>query len=97
MNINGVISFGNPFPNYNTRLFPLLTNDVLMAPFWDDQDHRGPGQVLYRFTEDASLLERVGTTISAAFATTFSPRLLFIATWDRAIGFIIFGVPREVA
>ena len=58
----------------------------LAAPFWADHDVRIAGRIVYRFTDDVSLLTRVGADISDAFDTSFSPLSLFIATWD--------GVPR---
>jgi hypothetical protein len=62
-------------------VFP--TNGVLIAPFWADVDIRGIGSIYYRTTSNQTLLERFSDNISSSFSgqVTFSPQILFIATW----------------
>ena len=71
----------------NPRSFPLFSNDVVIAPFWDFIETFFGGRVLFRQTNDEDLLTRVGTTINEALMADFSPALLLIVTWDRVPGF----------
>ena len=82
---NGVLSFRLSFLDFSSRPFPLSTefSDVLIAPFWDDSDVRQDGQVLYRLSDNGTLLSQVGSAINDTLGIDFSPRLLFIATWIR--------------
>ena len=89
LNPNGLLSFGTRIDAIGGTFLPttfLAGGAKLAAPFWTDHDVRIAGRILYRFTDDVSLLTRVGASISAAFDTSFSPLSLFVATWD--------GVPR---
>ena len=79
---NGVLSFRLSFLDFSSRPFPLST-DVLIAPFWDDSDVRQGGQVLYRLSDNGTLLNQVEFTINDTLGGDFSPQLLFIATWIR--------------
>ena len=83
VNTIGVISFRFPFVTINPSSFPLPTNDVLIAPFWDIIETFFGGRVLFRLTDDEDLLTQVGATINEAFMVDFSPALLLIVTWDR--------------
>ena len=49
-----------------------------MAPYWDDK----PGDVLYRISNNQTLLDKISSHIADAFSE-FSPTMLFIATWNR--------------
>ena len=80
MNANGVISFRKDFEDYDSKPFPLLTDDILIAPFWEDVDINIAGQIFYRFSNDSSLLSLFQSYINDS--SNFSPVSLFIATWD---------------
>ena len=73
------------YSDFTPEIFPLLSgrDDLVIAPFWDDVDIRIAGQVQYRQSNASVLLNQVGTNISNAFNTSFSPVLLFIATWNE--------------
>ena len=86
MNSNGILSFRNNFTSFSPETFPT-SNDVLIAPFWDDVNINVAGDIFYRFTTDQFLLDEVGGDISDAFEVTFEPTLLFIATWDEVAPF----------
>ena len=79
------MSFRRVFSDFTPETFPLDLgrDDLVIAPFWDDVDFRIAGQVLYRQTNSPDLLNQVGTNISNVFNTSFSPVLLFIATWNE--------------
>ena len=79
---NGVVSFGSHFSNYNSRHFPLSTGDKLIAPFWDNSNVRNGGQVLFRLSDNQTLLNQVGSTINDALEFDFTPTMLFIVTWS---------------
>lgn len=55
----------------------------MVAPYFADADSRGSGMVYYRWTDDATLLNRAKQDIGVS---DFEPDSLFIATWDN-IGF----------
>lgn len=81
VNTNGILSFRNSFTSpLQQQTFPLGSG-VLIAPFWDNIDILIAGQILYRFSNNITLLEEVGSSINDG--SGFSPSLLFIATWDR--------------
>ena len=72
-----MISFRNTFEESRARLFPY-GSVPLIAPYWDDK----PGDVLYRISDNQTLLDKVSSHIADAFSE-FSPTMLFIATWNR--------------
>ena len=74
-----MISFGSPFTDSDVR-YPILTNDVLIAPFWANSDVSQGGDIFFRLSADESILNTVGFTISEA---NFNPQLVLIATWDQ--------------
>ena len=90
VNTNGMLSFGFSFGDYIPQTFPLsyVQPYALIALYWDDHDVRGKGQIYYRFTKDEVLLDSVGSNISFAFNTSFSPTWLFIATWDEVVEYL---------
>ena len=82
VNIYGVVSFGATFTDSFTRPFPLSTSDKLIAPFWDITLIIENGeQVLFRLSDDQTLLNKVGSTINDTLEFDFSPTMLFIVTW----------------
>ena len=84
---NGVVSFGDPFTDYNTRPFPLSTSDILLAPFWDDSNVVIGGQVLFRLSDNQTLLNQVGSIINDTLEYDFTPTMLFIVTWNSIPAF----------
>ena len=79
---NGVVSFGAPFTNPSSRPFPLSTSDILLAPFWDNSNVENGGQVLFRLSDNQTLLNEVGSTINDTLEFDFTPTMLFIVTWS---------------
>ena len=74
----GVISLRYLISEYNPRPFPLSTNDRLIAPYWDAPFD---GEVLFRLSDNQTLLSEVGSTINDALEFDFTPKKLLIATW----------------
>ena len=94
VNTNGVLSFRDRFTEYTTARFPLPNgSSPLIAPFWDDVDIRTFakrfGDIFYRLTSNATLLERARNQLRELFPSTgsFTPTQLVIATWDRVAEF----------
>ena len=79
---NGVVSFGATFNDYYSRPFPLSTSDILIATFWDNLDVKNGGQVLFRLSDNQTLLNKVGSTINDTLEFDFTPTMLFIVTWS---------------
>lgn len=48
---------------------------------------RKAGDIYFCFAVDESLIQEVGGNISEAFGVSFTPTLLFVATWDRVARF----------
>lgn len=89
VNPHGVISFRQPlthsvFPSD----FPLSTNDILIAPYWDPVSVIRSVRISYRYSNDHELLRHIGATVNEAFVEEccFNPHLLLIATWNRVSG-----------
>ena len=102
MNTNGVLSFQGPFTEFSPLPFPLtstIANGALIAPYWDDVDITRFGDIFYRLTTDSTLLQRVRDQIEVAnfgSVASFSPTLLFIATWDSVAEYQFFAGTAEV-
>lgn len=58
INNNGNISFGTPFSTYSGVGFPS-TQYQMIAPFWGDVDTRGVGEVWYKMTNSALIVNWV--------------------------------------
>ena len=78
----GVISFGASYSTLPLP-FPLSSSHVLIAPFWDYFNVQNSGQVLFRLSDNQTLLNEVGSTINGSLGFDFTPTMLFIATWIR--------------
>ena len=91
MNSNGVLSFGDSF----TAFSPVLLSGVsspLILPFWADINTGDGGTIYYRFANITSSI--VITLDSYIMDSSFSPSLVFIATWD---GVAQFGSGQDVS
>ena len=84
----GVVSFGATLTDFVSRPFPLSTSDILIAPFWDDSNVENGGQVLFRLSDNQTLLNEVGSTINDTLEFDFTPTMLFIVTWSGITAFI---------
>ena len=65
-------------------MFPC-TGLPLIAPFWNDIDITTSGNMFYRTSSNAALLQRAHDQLQELFPSSgnFTPTTLFIATWDR--------------
>ena len=90
MNKNGIISFQLPFTEYKPQRFPLNNLIPLIAPFWDDVDVGRGGNIFFKETSNANLLQRARDQLQELFPSSgnFTPTTLFIATWDRVPTFV---------
>ena len=89
VNTNGILSFRAQFTRFTPQGFPLTDNSSLIAPFWDDVDTRRFGNIYYRLTSNATLLQKARDQLRELFPSTssFTPTQLVIATWDRVAQF----------
>ena len=92
---NGVVSFGYDFTDSISRPFPLSTSDILIAPFWDDSNVENGGQILFRLSDNQTLLNQVGSIINDRLEYDFTPTILFIVTWNSIPAF--GGSPNTVS
>ena len=89
MNTNGIISFQLPFTEFRPRRFPLNNHIPLIAPFWDDVDITRSGNIFFRQTSNATLLQRARDQLQLFSSSgNFTPIMLFIATWDRVAPYV---------
>ena len=84
VNPYGVLSFRDQFFLFSPEPFPLFNTDLaIISPFWSIHNYNNneDGQILFRISDDEELLNLVGSSISEAFFSPFSPLSLFIGTW----------------
>ena len=79
---NGVVSFGATFTDFFSRPFPLSTSDILIVPFWDVSNVANGRQVLFRISDNPTLLNKVGSTINDTLEFYYTPTMLFVVTWS---------------
>ena len=95
MNTNGVLSFGQPYTttSSNRLNFDSVFSPPIIAPFWDDINIAGGGEIYYRQVFDSFLVEQVQLEVSSQFPEVgfFYPSLVFVATWDRVAPFSGFN------
>ncbi|CAG5121406.1 unnamed protein product [Candidula unifasciata] len=83
VNLNGHVSFDTEVPDYRAELeIPL--NLPVIAVLFADVDTRGTGQVFYRATSDASLIQRAAKDIRAV-----SWRILLLHTLVNTFQLVI--------
>lgn len=92
MNTNGIVSLDSPFTSPYTTSLPLFYTEKIIAPYWDNVDTRGTGQIFYRETTDPSLLARATSEIQVV-SENITITNLFIATWD-AVGYYYRGTDK---
>ena len=65
-----------PFPRENQSV-PVI------APYWQDFDIYGAGEIYYRLTSDPLITTRVSLEVLVSFGRMFRPKEVIIATWDH--------------
>jgi len=85
VNTNGVISFLAAVGQFTPDPFPLGDQRRIIAPFWSDVNTNNGGNISYRQTTDAVLLQRATDDVHRAFLDhqSFLATWIFIVTWDR--------------
>lgn len=96
---NGLISFGQTFPNFGATLFPNEADSTVFtafvaAPYWADIDNRNMGEIWYETHTGGqsaisdSLLELVSNLVrSEQDVPSFQGRWMVVATWNESIPF----------
>ena len=92
---NGIISFNDPFTSIVPSLFPLSSDDELIAPYWAHADIFSAGAVFYRETNDSDILSVANFHVESFFPefSSFSATTVFIVTWEE-IGYAFEGVDK---
>ena len=85
MNTNGIVSLDSRYTSSYSSTLPLSGTQKIIAPYWDNVDTRGTGQIFYRETTDPRLLARATSEIQLV-SENVTITELFIATWD-AVGY----------
>lgn len=84
VNNNGVISFDEPVRQYTPDPFPLVDEQLFVAPYWGDVDNVLSGDIFYRQTTDPALLEDISKDITQYFPKSpFTATWALVATWDH--------------
>ena len=94
---NGIITFGQHFPNFAATLFPNEDDSTVFtafvaAPYWGDIDNSDTGEIWYEThisgwsaTSD-SLLERVSNLVrSEQNHPSFKGTWMVVATWNGSV------------
>ncbi|XP_055082658.1 alpha-tectorin [Periophthalmus magnuspinnatus] len=85
VNNNGVISFNVQVSQFTPEAFPLSDSRSFIAPLWADVHNGIRGDVYYRETTEADVLERATQDVRKYFKNmpTFTATWVFITTWHQ--------------
>ena len=101
---NGLISFGQHFPNFAATLFPnegdsTVFTAFVAAPYWGDIDNRNLGEIWYETHTSGqgsmsdSMLDRVSNLVrSEQNLSSFQGTWMVVATWNGSVPFVGTGV-----
>uniref|UniRef100_A0A3B3UY66 Sushi, nidogen and EGF like domains 1 n=1 Tax=Poecilia latipinna TaxID=48699 RepID=A0A3B3UY66_9TELE len=89
VNNNGLVSFLREVSQFTPVAFPIAGDRRVVAPFWADVDNRLAGSVLYRQSQDASVLRRASGDVRTYFAEfpDFNATWVLISTWHQVTFF----------
>ena len=79
---NGLVSFGMPYTSYIPKMFPIVA--PVVAPFWDDIDLTGLGNMSYNIftsTSSTNAIQQVNNFISSEVNLTFSADWILVVQW----------------
>ena len=77
---NGVVTFNAVFSEFSAQQFPHTDSLVILCPFWADLDTTRNGTISHN--NGSANGTRVTQLIQNSFGYTFTPIVVFIATWD---------------
>ncbi|XP_040182909.1 uncharacterized protein LOC120916155 [Rana temporaria] len=84
VNNNGLLSFDAALGSSAPQHLPIATPGPFLAPFWSDVNNEISGNIYYRLSNDSKLLNITKNYLSRYFpAVRFSPKWVFVATWDK--------------
>ena len=91
-----MISFNPPINQYWRHETLLLSDIPVIVPFRVRYLYEFTGNIFYRQTNDATLLQRASDQLQELFPSSgnFTPTTLFIATWENVAE---FGRPSQVS
>lgn len=86
MSFNGIISFHNSFTSITPQNFSDLNRivDPVIVPLWADFDMNSSGPINYRYTENATTLDRISNMMQGVNPNLgdYEPALAVIVTWN---------------
>ena len=84
LNDNGYFTLGTEENNFEPQYFPRENVSVpIIAPYWQDFDIYGTGEIYYRLMADSLTTTRVAFEVLLTFGVVFKPKVVLIATWDH--------------
>ena len=96
--INGLISFGNPFPTFFNQIFPGgVSTQFLIAPFWDDVNTNDGGTISYEIHTSGDVLQSVSQYVEAQIDADFEGYWMMVVFWDQVPPFSFFGTTDAVS
>ena len=85
--MNGIISFGRPFPSHSPNLFPGTSfYNYLVSPFWSDNDiTNNVGEVSYQIYNESQseALTFISTYINQQQQVQFTGTWMLVAEWKN--------------
>ena len=84
LNDNGYFTLGAEENNFEPQDFPRENLSVpIIAPYWQDFDISGTGEIYYRLMSDSLTTTRAAFEVLLTFGVVFKPKVVLIATWDH--------------
>ena len=84
LNDNGYFTLGTEENTFEPQYFPRENLSVpIIAPYWQDFDIYGTGEIYYRVMTDSLTTTRVAFEVLLTFGVVFRPKVVLIATWDH--------------
>ncbi|XP_053708828.1 sushi, nidogen and EGF-like domain-containing protein 1 isoform X2 [Synchiropus splendidus] len=89
VNNNGLVSFLREVSQFTPVAFPIAGDRRVVAPFWADVDNRRAGKVLYRESQEPSILRRASEDVRMYFSELphFNATWILVATWHQVTFF----------
>ena len=95
--INGLISFGSPYPTFFNQPFPGPDTLLLIAPFWDDVNTNDGGTISYEIHTSGDSLQLVSGYVSSQIGEVYEGYWMMVIFWDQVPPFSFFTAASEVS
>ena len=85
---NGLVSFGRSYIAHAPPPFPLGPDLAVVAPYWDDIDLRGLGELHYQIVSGtSSVINQVNSFLSSYSGVAFNANWILWAYWYNVCPF----------